>query len=76
MVDETFTDAERQLLIVLTQQAMVRIQDDPHMRDASRECFEILSKLYGTDTVLVARRAYPSLAARNRDNAPQRHTVI
>ncbi len=51
---------ERQLLIVLVTQAMIRINDDPEMREQERECLGILAKLYGTDTVLMARRAYAS----------------
>lgn len=59
-VEEPFTDSERRLLIVLVLQALVRIEHDDATDEIIEECRAILAKLYGTDTVLVARRAYPS----------------
>jgi hypothetical protein len=64
MIEELFTDANRQLLMVLVTQAMVRIESDPAMQAAITECHDILSKLTGTDTVLIARRAYASRSLR------------
>lgn len=60
MIEEPFTDAERQLLLVLVSQAMVRIRDDAFMQHVVEECENIIRKLSGTDTVLVAQRTYPS----------------
>ena len=60
MSEEQFPDSERQLLVVLVTQAMVRIADDAAMQAAVAECHSLLKKLSGTDTVLIARRAYPS----------------
>jgi hypothetical protein len=74
MTEELFTDSERQLLIVLATQAMVRIQSDPDMDHAVKELHDILSKLYGTDTILVARRAYPSRGLRLSDTDAQDRT--
>ena len=62
MMEELFTDAERHRLIYLLLEAMAK---DPTLDD-------ILSKLTGTDTVIVARRAYcsKSLSDQNaRDRA-------
>lgn len=64
MIEEVFADTERQLLIVLVTQAMTRIQHDGDMERAVKECHDILSKLYGTDTVIIARRAYASRGLR------------
>ena len=60
MIEEVFTDDERLLLVTLVTQAHVNIRDDPEMKHANDECNGILRKLTGTDTVLVAKRAYPS----------------
>lgn len=60
MIEETFTDDERQLLLVLTTKALVDTRADPEFRAAAAELSRIVAKLAGVDTVLVARRAYPS----------------
>jgi hypothetical protein len=61
MVEETFTDAERQRLIGLVLAAM-------QQRDSV--LLAILSKLTGTDTVIVAHRAYRSRYSQDTtDNA-------
>lgn len=53
MTDEQFSDSERQRLLRLTMAAVPKTHGDP-------ELTAIIAKLSGTDTVLVARRAYPS----------------
>ena len=63
MIEERFADAERQLLIMLVTRALVSIQLDPEMDAQTEECRTILRRLSGTDTVLVARRAYASTAS-------------
>ena len=60
MVEELFSDNERQLLIVWATRALVQLRMLDDLPDAMDECESILRKLSGTDTVLVARRAYPS----------------
>jgi hypothetical protein len=52
MHDEILTDHERRRLLTLVMQAM------PNGRDP--ELLSIAAKIIGVDTVLVARRAYPS----------------
>ena len=69
-VEERFTDAERELLIVLLTQAMERIKGDPAMRDVERQCIDMLGKLNGVYTELVARRAYASRAPRTSQTEP------
>jgi hypothetical protein len=69
MIEELFSDSDRQLLIVLATEAMVRIRDDPALEHATQELVAILSKLYGTDTIIVARRAYESRDLRLSDDA-------
>lgn len=69
MIDEPLSDAYRQLIIVLATKAMVKIQDDPEMEHAKKELTDILSMFYGTDTVIIARRAYPSRSLRLADDA-------
>lgn len=64
MIEEAFTDGERQLLMVFVTDALVRHKDDPDMKQHIDECFGILRRLNGTDTVIIARRAYPSGADR------------
>lgn len=59
MIDETFTDAERRRLMGLVINSIPFAHGDP-------ELSAILSKLSGTDTVVIARRAYPSAYARAR----------
>jgi hypothetical protein len=63
MIEERFPDSERQLLVVWATRALVAIQHYSEMDDVAEECRSILRKLTGTDTVLVARRAYPSMAS-------------
>lgn len=53
MIDEPLTDAQRRLLIALVMGAMPKDRGDP-------ELTAIIAKLSGTDTVVIARRAYPS----------------
>jgi hypothetical protein len=50
---EVFTDEERRRLVELVLSAIPRDHGDA-------ELTAILSRLSGTDTVLIARRAYPS----------------
>ena len=57
MVEETFPDSERQLLVVWATRALVGLQYLNDLPDAMAECESILRKLTGTDTVLVARRS-------------------
>lgn len=52
MIEEKFSDEERQVLLVLSMDAVVR--EPLPMLEA------VLRKLSGTETVLVAHRAYPS----------------
>lgn len=66
MIEERFTDAERQLLVVWAMRSLLAIQGDPEMVPEIAECRAILRKLTGTDTVLIARRAYPSDTASSR----------
>lgn len=54
MIEEPFSDAERRLLVTLVINAVPRDRGDPVLTS-------IITKLSGTDTVLVAKRAYPSL---------------
>lgn len=61
MIEEIFTDAERMRLISLAMGALVSGPDD--------EATALISKLSGTDTVLIARRAYASRAQRKADQA-------
>ena len=68
MIEERFPDAERQLMVVWATQALVALHRDPEMATAAEECRSILRKLTGTDTVLVARRAYPSTASSRSGN--------
>ena len=65
-VEEPFTDAERQLLVVLVTKAWVEIRGDAEMASEAAELEGVLRKLSGVDTVLVARRAYPSGAGGKR----------
>jgi hypothetical protein len=70
MVEEILTDSIRQLVILLATQALVGIdQTDPVLQDAVAELQSLLSMFYGTDTVVVARRAYPSRSHRLSDDA-------
>jgi hypothetical protein len=56
-MDELLTDAERWRLLRLALNAVP-------IDNGDRELTDIIAKLSGTDTVLIARRAYPS--ARDR----------
>lgn len=49
-----FTDAERQLLLVLVTRHWVRISDDPVMRSEADELKGVIRKLSGVDTVIVS----------------------
>lgn len=61
MVEESFTDQERQLLILLATKSLVEIDStDLYLQSAIQELNSIIKKLTGTDTVIVARRAYTS----------------
>ena len=53
MIEELLTDEERQLLVILVMAQIPRDHGDPHLT-------RLVAKLSGTDTQLVARRAYPS----------------
>lgn len=57
MIEERFTIEERRLLMRLAMDAMPQDRSDSQL-------ITILSKLSGTDTVLVAQRAYPSIRSR------------
>lgn len=56
MIEETFTETERQLLLRLA------VSEIPEGQIAAPELLRAVSRLSGTDTVLIARRAYPSRA--------------
>lgn len=56
--EETLTDAERVRLLRLC------IRDIPH-NQGDDDLTGIIGKISGTDTVLVARRAYPSRSTQN-----------
>jgi hypothetical protein len=60
MIEQKFTDSERQLLVVLVQKALIEIKGDLDMWRQIDEVRTLLGKLSGTDTVLVAQRAYSS----------------
>jgi len=53
MIEETLTDSERRRLVNLAMAAVPMTHGDP-------ELTSIIAKLSGVDTVVVARRAYPS----------------
>lgn len=53
MIDEPLTDAERRRLLALALAAVPADRGDP-------ELTAIIAKLSGTDTLLIARRAYPA----------------
>jgi hypothetical protein len=53
MIEETLTEAERRKLLALVMAAVPRDHGDPQLT-------ALVAKLSGTDTVIVARRAYPS----------------
>jgi hypothetical protein len=52
MIDQPFTESERRRLL------MMAIQAVPHAEPPDTELLQIIGKLSGVDTVLVARRAY------------------
>lgn len=56
MPDIRFSEAERQLLLVLVTEAWARINADPEMQPQITECVDLIRKLSGTDTVLLARK--------------------
>ncbi len=60
MIREVIPDEQRQLLIVMISRAYVQIKDDPEMASAAQECSDLIKRLSGTDTVLIAERAYAS----------------
>jgi hypothetical protein len=53
LIEEPLTDEERQLLVILVMAQIPRDHGDPHLT-------RLVAKLSGSDTQLVARRAYPS----------------
>jgi hypothetical protein len=57
MIDEPLSESERRLLLDLAIAAVPLQHGDPALT-------AIIAKLSGVDTVLIARRAYPSRAAR------------
>ena len=60
-VVERFSDEERQLLVTLVLQHWVKLRDDPALDAAKAEKLaRIIARMGGTDTVLLADRAYPS----------------
>lgn len=71
----TFTDDERQLIVTLLLRDLVRIRTDPGMQPQARELAGILEKLSGTDTVLVARRAYPARRAQAAGDPLRRRAI-
>jgi hypothetical protein len=64
MMEEVFSDNERRLLVMLVTNAHAGQLD----QNALVEFNTLLSKLTGTDTVLVARRAYASRGVRLMDD--------
>jgi hypothetical protein len=67
MIEEKFTDRERTLLVVLVQKALLELKADPVLAAARgggdhmiAEVRTVLGRLSGTDTVLIAQRAYSS----------------
>jgi len=50
-----FSDAERQLLVVLVSKALVDIRHDSEMKAEAKELEDILRKLNGVDKLLVVR---------------------
>jgi len=67
MIEETFTDVERHRLIDLIL---------GELNDKDRMLLDILSKILGTDTVLVARRAYRSQALSREQSIRQRASDV
>lgn len=57
MTDEPLTEAERRRLLALAIAAVPKEHGDP-------ELTAIVAKISGTDTVLIARRTYPSRTVR------------
>lgn len=53
MIEERFSDGERRRLLALCMAAMPLDRLEP-------ELVGLIAKLSGTDTMIVARRAYPS----------------
>jgi hypothetical protein len=56
MIDVILTDSERQLLMVLVMEAMVRIASDPVMQEHVDECHNIIRKLQGVHTQVICRK--------------------
>lgn len=59
MVEEAFTDAERQRLMLLVIGAV--LESRRTTSPPNPELLRMISLLGGVDTVIVARRAYPAL---------------
>jgi hypothetical protein len=53
--ESLFTDAERQLLVMLVTKAWVEIRDDSEMKAEAKELEGILRKISGVDKLLVVR---------------------
>lgn len=64
MIEEILTDDERQRLVQYATMALVDTRGDPALAEEHGHILHLLSKMEGTDTVLVARRAYASRAMR------------
>jgi hypothetical protein len=56
MVEEAFSESERKRLLLLAMSAIPIDRGDDELAN-------IIAKLSGTDTVIVARRAYPAWKA-------------
>lgn len=59
MIEEQFTDEERQAVCSALAAAMVKVTEGGRFWDVLLAAF---CRAIGTDTVLIARRAYPSKA--------------
>ena len=63
LIEERFSDAERQKLVVMVTRALISARRDPERTNEAEQYRSMLRKLTGTDTVLYARRAYSSTAS-------------
>jgi len=66
---ETLSDDQRQLIVNLATEALVRIQAYPDQGEAKRDLKEIIARLSGEDTVVRVARADPSGVPPEKDRA-------